>query len=179
NADYLLRGLADSVVGGEYEEALLGLAWALEAGGAVRVPGVRTGKVTEPPVLARLAFAPPERGALPALQRYAHLVRGDEVVPTGYVETSRGCLHTCRHCPITPVYGGRFFVVPRAVVLNDIQAQVQAGAGHMTFGDPDFLNGPGHVLAILRGMHAEFPNLTFDVTIKIEHLLERRSPAPE
>ncbi|HBH04082.1 MAG TPA: radical SAM protein, partial [Candidatus Rokubacteria bacterium] len=78
---------------------------------------------------------------------------------------------TCRHCPIPPVYGGRFFVVPREVVLADVRQQVEAGATHVTFGDPDFLNGPGHALAVARALHAEHPSLTFDVTAKIEHLL--------
>ncbi len=32
-------------------------------------------------------------------------------------------------------------------------------ARHITFGDPDFLNGPGHSLAIARALHAEFPEV--------------------
>jgi hypothetical protein len=98
---------------------------------------------------------------------------------TGYVEATRGCLHTCLHCPITPVYKGRFFIVPPEVVLADIRTQVAEGARHITFGDPDFLNGPGHVLKIIRAMHAEFPFLTFDATIKIEHILEKKQLLPE
>lgn len=179
NAEYLLRELADSVIGGEYEEALLGLARALERGGPIDVPGVRTREYAAQPVLARLPFAVPARDALPQPRRYAHLVRDGAAVPAGYVEASRGCLHTCRHCPITPVYGGHFFVVPRDVVLADIRAQVAAGARHITFGDPDFLNGPGHSLAIARALHAELPDVTFDATIKVEHILERREVFPE
>jgi len=91
------------------------------------------------------------------------------------VEASRGCLHLCTHCPIPPVYGGRFFVVPREVVLADIRDLVSAGARHITFGDPDFLNGPGHSLAITRDLHKEFPNLTFDFTAKVEHLIKYRN----
>jgi radical SAM superfamily enzyme YgiQ (UPF0313 family) len=180
NADYLLHGLADSVIGGEYEEALLGLAAALEGGErSLTVPGVRMREVYAAPVLARLPFAVPARDALPPPRHYAHLARGEEAVPAGYVEASRGCLHSCAHCPITPVYGGRFFVVPRGVVLEDIRQQVSAGVGHITFGDPDFLNGPGHSLAVARALHAEFPHVTFDATIKIEHILERRTLFPE
>ena len=93
-----------------------------------------------------------------------------------YVEASRGCLHVCRHCPVVPVYGGRFFVVPADVVLADIRAQVAAGARHVTFGDPDFLNGPGHALDVARRLHAEWPSLTFDFTAKVEHLLKHRAP---
>ena len=118
------------------------------------MPGVRTRARYEAPVLARLPFALPEREGLQPLERYAYLLRdaaGEDSVPAGYVEASRGCLHTCAHCPITPVYGGRFFVVPRAIVLEDVRRQVAMGARHITFGDPDFFNGPGHSMAILRG----------------------------
>lgn len=177
NGDYLLREHADAVIGGEYEQALLALAEALAGGanrGKLTLDGVRTRETAAAPVLRRLAFSQPARDNLPAPNHYAHLVRGDEVVPAGYVEASRGCLHTCLHCPITPVYGGRFFVVPRPVVLADIRAQVAAGVGHITFGDPDFFNGSGHSMAIVRALHAEFPAVTFDATIKVEHILERR-----
>ena len=182
NAEYLLRALADAVIGGEYEQALLALAEALDVGEdaeTIAVSGVRTRTVDAAPVLRRLPFSAPARDSLPPARSYAHLVRGDSVVPAGYVEASRGCLHTCLHCPITPVYGGRFFVVPRTVVLDDIRGQVAAGARHITFGDPDFLNGPGHSLAIVRALHAEFPDVTFDATIKVEHILERREAIAE
>ncbi|HZC06500.1 MAG TPA: CUAEP/CCAEP-tail radical SAM protein, partial [Ktedonobacterales bacterium] len=182
NADYLLQNLADAVIGGEYEQAMLALAQALDSGDdadALAISGVRTRRVDAAPVLRRLPFSAPARDSLPPLRSYAHLVRGDEVIPAGYVEATRGCLHTCLHCPITPVYGGRFFVVPRPVVLQDIRAQVAAGARHITFGDPDFLNGPGHALAITRALHAEFPEVSFDATIKIEHILERREVIAE
>ncbi|HEU4782646.1 MAG TPA: cobalamin-dependent protein, partial [Ktedonobacterales bacterium] len=109
NADYLLRTGADSIIGGEYEEALVALAESLASsnGGAPEaVPGVRTRDHDESPVLRRLAYVAPDRASLPAPQSYAYLVRGDEMVPAGYVEATRGCLHTCAHCPITPVYGG-------------------------------------------------------------------------
>jgi radical SAM superfamily enzyme YgiQ (UPF0313 family) len=177
NADYLLRTVADSIIGGEYEEALLALAESLASsnGNAPEaIHGVRTRDHDASPILRRLEYVAPERATLPAPQSYAYLMRGDEVVPAGYVEATRGCLHTCAHCPITPVYGGRFFAIPRTLVLEDIRAQVRAGVGHITFGDPDFLNGPRHSLEIVRAMHAEFPQVTFDATIKVEHILERR-----
>ncbi len=54
-----------------------------------------------------------------------------------------------------------------------------ARLGHITFGDPDFFNGPTHAMRITRALHAEFPNVTFDATIKIEHLLKHRHLLPE
>ncbi len=95
------------------------------------------------------------------------------------MEASRGCLHTCQHCPVVPVYNGRFFIIPLETVLADIRQQVAAGAKHITFGDPDFLNGPGHALKISRALHAEFPQLTFDFTTKVEHILQHRDLFPE
>src|SRR6266571_727089 len=109
------------------------------------------------------------------LKKYAHLDKDGRLELAGYVEATRGCKHLCRHCPIPPVYGGRFFVVPRHVVLADIRQQVEAGAAHITFGDPDFLNGPGHALAVARALHAELPSVTFDFTAKVEHLRRHRA----
>jgi radical SAM superfamily enzyme YgiQ (UPF0313 family) len=175
NAGYLLRDLADSVIAGEYEGPLVELIKALAQGETgAGVPGVSLRGHMARPYLHRLRFALPRRDGLPPLDRYAHLVDERGHRTAGYVEASRGCLHTCLHCPITPVYNGRFFVVPAENVLADIRAQVNAGAGHISFGDPDFLNGPGHSLKIVRAMHAEFPGLTFDFTAKVEHLLEFR-----
>jgi len=179
NAEYLLDRFADSVIGGEFEAALVALVRDLEAGGAGSVAGVTRRGGSARPVLARLPFALPSRAGLPSLKKYAHLERDGGKRLVGYVEASRGCLHHCLHCPIPPVYGGRFFVVPKDVVFEDIRRLVGAGATHITFGDPDFLNGPGHSLAVLRAVHAEFPELTFDFTAKVEHILEFRALFPE
>jgi radical SAM superfamily enzyme YgiQ (UPF0313 family) len=169
NAEYLLQHCADSVLGGELEERLLSLIESLAAGRKADSPTDRGAALT------RLRFPVPSRHALPPLERYAHLAREGELLPAGYVEASRGCLHSCRHCPIPPVYGGRFFVVPQDAVLADIRQLVAAGARHISFGDPDFLNGPGHSLGILRRMHREFPELGFDFTAKVSHLLKHRA----
>jgi hypothetical protein len=77
-----------------------------------------------------------------------------------------------------PVYGGRFRVVPVPIVLADIRAQIAAGAAHVTFGDPDFLNGPRHASDLARAFAREFPGVTYDVTIKIEHLLRHAALLP-
>lgn len=169
---------ADSIIGGEFEEPLLRLVESIDAG-ASPPRGVRTAATPEPPWLERIRFAVPSRAALPSLDRYAHLVHNGETRLAGQVEATRGCLHHCRHCPLPPIYGGRFFVVPGDIVLSDIRNQVGAGATHITFADADFLNGPGHVLEIVTAMHEEFPDLTFDFTAKVSHLLEHHERLPE
>ena len=186
NTEYLLQGLADSVVGGEYEIPLVSLIEALNRGQPISLlDGVSSQNRVVGPWLQRgyastASTTPiPNRSGLPMLDHYARLEQNGTERLVGYVEASRGCIHHCLHCPIVPVYDGRFFLVPEAVVLEDIRRQVQAGATHITFGDPDFLNGPGHSMSIVRAMHEEFPRLTFDFTAKIEHLLKRRNLMPD
>jgi radical SAM superfamily enzyme YgiQ (UPF0313 family) len=205
NADELLaEGCADSVLAGEVEEALVELVRRVEAARAAAEPETGVGVLGSPrtkvartptPVsgsaaaqpadprarttLTKLSFPVPARAALPALKKYAHVEREGRRDLAAYVEASRGCKHLCRHCPIPPVYGGRFFVVPVETVLADVRQQVAAGAAHVTFGDPDFLNGPRHALAVARALHAEFPHVTFDFTAKIEHLLAQRAHLAE
>jgi len=175
NAEHLLAGPADSVLSGEVEAALVGLVRRLEAG----ADSTTASRARSLPVLEKLSFPVPSRAQLPSLKKYARLERDDGQELVAYVEASRGCKHLCRHCPIPPVYGGRFFVVPVEVLLADVRQQVEAGATHVTFGDPDFLNGPGHALAVARALHGDFPRLTFDFTAKIEHLLRQRARLPE
>lgn len=179
NADYLLSSVADSVIGGEFEETLVRLIKAVESGTSIEIQGVSSRGRGSAPVLERLNFALPERSSLVSLEHYARLEIKGETRLVGYVEASRGCLHQCTHCPIPPVYDGRFFVVPADIVIEDIRNLVASGAQHITFGDPDFLNGPGHALRITRAMHEECPDLTFDFTAKVEHILKHRELVPE
>ena len=166
------------MIGGEAETPLLALVDALERGDAGPLAAVGRPGQPAAPNLKRLDFPVPSRAGLPSIKSYTHVERDGRMDLVAYTESSRGCLHRCRHCPIPPVYGGRFFVVPREVVLADIRQQIEAGARHVTFGDPDFLNGPTHALAVARALHAELPDVTFDVTAKIEHLLRHRAHLP-
>lgn len=180
NANFLLDGLADSVIGGEFEAPLVALADALSRGRAPQeIEGLWVADRPAKPHLERLNFVPPSRSGLPSIDRYAQLEIDGELRPAAAVEASRGCLHHCRHCPIPPVYGGRFFVVPVEVVLQDIRRLAEEGVRHLTFADPDFLNGPGHSMAVARALHEEFPQLTFDITTKVENILRHRDRIAE
>ncbi len=204
NAEYLLKHQADSVIGGEYEIPLVNLLDHLARSHSspnkpgldfpIQVEGISFANSIAPPYLKRITgqssgstkdtpdagtFPTPSRKALPILSEYAGLENQGKKHVVGYVEASRGCLHTCLHCPIVPVYQGRFFLFPAPVVLADIRQQVKAGAVHITLGDPDFLNGPGHSLNIVRALHEEFPHITFDFTTKIEHILKHQSTFKE
>ena len=169
NSEMLIDSGADAVLGGECEEALV--SWITRPERTTLAPA---------PFRKRLDYLVPVRAQLPKLDRYVHVERTNgsrEVV--GTVEASRGCRHHCRHCPLPPVYDGRFFVVPQETVLTDIRRLVEAGARHINFADPDFLNGPRHALEIVRAMHRDHPALTFDFTAKVEHILKRRDELEE
>ncbi len=159
NAEVLRKAGVETILGGEFEPGLVD--WA-------------AGNLATGTSLARLPFLVPDRTGLPDLRHYARLMDGNGGKTVGYTEASRGCKHLCRHCPIVPVYNGAFRVVQREIVLEDIRRQVAAGAQHITFGDPDFFNGVSHARRLVDQLHAEFPQLTYDVTIKIEHILKHR-----
>ena len=161
-----LRALGvKTIIGGEFEQALTDLA---------------DGVTGNRPLISldRLRFLPPDRSTLPVLSSYATLHLNGATMRVGSTEASRGCKYLCRHCPVVPVYKGAFRVVQREVVLADIRQQFRMGAEHITFGDPDFFNGPGHAMAVVEALHEEFPMLTYDATIKIEHLLKHRNLLP-
>jgi radical SAM superfamily enzyme YgiQ (UPF0313 family) len=166
--DEWLRGLGvDATFGGEFEEDLAAFA-----------DGRRPTQNSQS-ILPRIHFLVPDRTGLPPLSKYATLqMPNGERRLVGYTEASRGCKHVCRHCPVVPIYNGQFRIVQPDVVLADIAAQIAAGASHITFGDPDFFNGPTHAMRVLTALHAAHPAVSYDVTIKIEHLLAHRDLIP-
>jgi len=121
----------------------------------------------------------PLRRDLEGLDRYARLQIGDREVITASVEASRGCNHRCRHCPVASIYGGRSRPVSPGAVLADVAQVVEAGAGHISFADPDFLNRPRHALEVARALHAAFPSVTFDATVKVEHIVRHETLWPD
>ena len=172
NAAWLRSLGVRHILGAEFEPALVELAGAIASG---RSPSAAP---AAPRSLPRPAFVTPDRSGLPPLSEYASLQVGDERRTVGYTEASRGCKHTCRHCPVVPIYAGQFRVVPVEVVVDDVRAQVRAGARHITFGDPDFFNGPRHALRVVERVSEACPGVTYDVTIKVEHLLRHRRLLP-
>jgi hypothetical protein len=179
NEEYLRSLGVATILGGEFENGLVHLAERLSAsnGNAVDRSAFQEESLIS---LDRLKFDVPDRSGMPALPNYAHLIiPGDGYRIVGSTEASRGCKHLCRHCPIVPVYNGVFRIVPREIVLEDVRRQVAAGAQHISFGDPDFFNGIGHAIPLVEEFHREFLDVTYDVTIKIEHLRKYEEHLPK
>jgi len=155
------------VFGGESEADIVSLCMSLSA--SQNTDAYRKTRIS----MEKLAFIRPVRSGLPPLDQYSRLIMQDGSLKTvGFAEASRGCKHLCRHCPIVPVYSGKFRIVPHKVAMDDIRQQVDMGAEHISFGDPDFLNGPGHARRVIESLFEEFPQVSWDATIKIEHLLK-------
>ena len=181
NRVHLVPRVADSCLGAEFEQPLAELARRIasephtparaimpseEARAAHRSPG-------------RSMSLVPARDAIAHRDHYARLAVGESRYEVGYTQTTRGCKHTCRHCPLPPAYQGRFYALALDDVLSDIATLVARGARHITFADPDFLNGPGHALRVARAMWDRFPGITFDYTAKIEHLKKHERAVDE
>jgi radical SAM superfamily enzyme YgiQ (UPF0313 family) len=179
NADWLRARGVRHVIGPEAEGDLTSLVEQIRTSSLQPAGSGGDDLTSRHGAVPRLRFVQPDRTRLPPLSRYAALQMPDgsrKVV--GSTESTRGCKHLCRHCPIVPVYRGAFRVVPIDVVLQDVAAQVAAGASHITFGDPDFFNGPGHARQLMERFAVQFPGVTYDVTIKIEHLLKHADLLP-
>lgn len=172
--DEILSKYGDHVFNTNWEDEILELVHANGNGNGRGLVQLGSAKLVDE---ARPAFGyqrqhkflPPARELLPELGRYAKLIDGGARLLTANVETSRGCIHPCTHCPLPPVYDGKLTLIPEEVVLADIDNVVSMGARHISFIDPDFLNAPRHSLSIVQQMNERYPFLTYDFTAKITH----------
>ena len=142
NADLLVSAGAAAVLGGECEEALVALARAIERGDPLRERFIERGGAAATSAAARLPRPEPRgaprpssatRGSSPATARPRRRLRRGE---------------PRLQAPLPPLPDPRR--VRRRPLLRGAGrdrrrgrgARYAAGAEHVTFGDPDFLNGP-------------------------------------
>ena len=114
-----------------------------------------------------------------SLDGYTQLAVGGERRVAGAVSASTGCLHRCTHCPVPVAYDGRIRLATVDSVLASAEAQINAGAVHLSFTDPDFLNAPSHARRVLAALNSRFPTVTFDCTVKVEHIVRHVDVWPE
>src|ERR1700722_11749547 len=177
NAGFLQKLGIETILGGEFEEELTTAIFNYRK--IVNRTNQLDARSVTKPRIPKLEFRVPDRSSLLDLGKYAFLTLADGTRrKVGYTEASRGCKYLCRHCPIVPVYDGQFRVVQQEVIMADVDQLVAAGAEHISFGDPDFFNGTKHAVEIVTGLHRRHPDVTYDVTIKIEHLIKHSTLLP-
>jgi hopanoid C-3 methylase len=187
NSARLIGTYGDSCVSGEWEEALSGLARQLSgekesaAPGLVSVNDLKPGHAVHP-YRPRKHFRVPARHLLPPLHKYPQpqverLTGSKQIV--GSTEITRGCHHTCLYCAVFAAYDGKVLLIPEEIVVEDVRQCVEGGMTHLTFIDADFFNAKYHGIKVLRKLHQEFPDLTYDFTTRVDHLLENQETIRE
>ncbi|MCU1491797.1 MAG: Fe-S oxidoreductase, partial [Acidimicrobiaceae bacterium] len=170
-----LLGPGDVALSGEVLEPLV--EWASEIGAERAGTGPRRRRELGAPRGG--SRAPMTSAGLAGLEQYAQLSWKGEQRLVATVETTTGCSHRCRHCPVPVVYEGRSRPVALETVRSELAALIEEGASHVHLADPDFLNRPSHARAFARMLKRDHPGRTFDATIKVSHLLRHRDLLPE
>ncbi|KVW75498.1 arsinothricin biosynthesis radical SAM protein ArsL [Burkholderia cepacia] len=189
NAERLVGRYGDYAVVGEWEHPLVNLARytsgsgaALEKAGLVDPDVVASGKVPHP-YLARNAVSVPDRSLAPSLIKYpqpqVEKLLGSGTHLIGGVEATRGCHHKCTYCSVYAAYDGKVIMVADDIVVEDVRNLVKQGMQHLTFTDAEFFNAKNHGVRIMRRLHEEFPDLTYDFTTRVDHILEHEDAIRE
>lgn len=181
NAARLPGKYGDYAVVGEWEQPLVNLARHLSTGealdkvGLVNARDAAAGMIPNP-YIVRKKITLSDRSVAPPLHKYPQphvekmLGRKDLIV--GGVESTRGCHHKCTYCSVYAAYDGKVIPIEDDIVLQEVRNLVAQGMNHLTFTDAEFFNAKNQGLRLLRTLHAEFPDLTYDFTTRVDHILE-------
>src|SRR3989440_3284773 len=178
----LVGKYGDSSVAGEWELPLVGLARRAAGDLSAELPGVITavpqGAGDKPRhFISRTGMRVPSRHLLPPLTKYPQiqldkLLGAAQVV--GSTEIARGCHHTCLYCSVFAAYDGKVVIVPEPVILQDVQNLFDGGITHRTLIDAGFSNPRHYGVRILRQLRQRFPDLTYDMTTRVDHIVENK-----
>lgn len=182
NATRLAGKYSDTCVSGEWDVPLVALARHLSGDTQLMLPGIVDSEMaargeTVHPYISRDEIHLPTRDMLPPLHKYpqkqVEVLLGHEAV-VGSTEIARGCHHKCLYCSVYAAYDGKVNTLEESIVLEDVRNLVKGGMTHLTFVDADFFNTKHQGIKILRQLHAEFPELTYDFTLRVDHILENK-----
>ncbi|WP_317910613.1 arsinothricin biosynthesis radical SAM protein ArsL [Klebsiella michiganensis] len=171
---------ADYCILGDWELPMKSLVNACNEGSHLALPGIMSkGDLTEPaPFFSKKGFSVPDRSVLPSLEKYPNKqlnkLLGKDVV-VGSTELARGCKHKCLYCSVYAAYDGRVIKIPAEVITEDVRNLVAAGMTHLTFIDADWFSTRHYGIEILTELHKQHPELTFDITTRVDHIIENES----
>jgi len=170
--EFVAEGLADFVVRGEGEHAVVDLAQALagdkdfdQVSGLVWREGsrIRENAVVRVDPLDDLPLPARQDLDLAAYSR-AGIMHGESPsdVPTTTIVTSRGCPARCTFCSIHPIWGHRFRTVSAGRVVAEIsELYHRYGIRHLLVEDDNFTFDRARAKEILRTMATDFPDLSW------------------
>lgn len=171
---------ADYCILGDWELPMKSLVNSLNEGTHLALPGIMSkSDLTEPaPFFSKKGFSVPDRSVLPSLEKYQNKqlnkLLGKDVV-VGSTELARGCKHKCLYCSVYAAYDGRVIKIPAEVITEDVNNLVAAGMTHLTFIDADWFSTRQYGIDILTELHQQHPELTFDITTRVDHIIENES----
>jgi radical SAM superfamily enzyme YgiQ (UPF0313 family) len=188
NAARLPGKYGDFAVVGEWEQPLVNLAHHFATGevldkiGLVNARDAAAGMIPHP-YITRNKITVADRSVAPPLFKYPqpHVEKllGVTGVVVGGVESTRGCHHKCTYCSVYAAYDGKVIPIGDEIVFEEVRNLVKQGMTHLTFTDAEFFNAKNQGLRILRVLHAEFPELTYDFTTRVDHILEHEEALRE
>lgn len=188
NAYRLAGKYSDTCVVGEWDTPLVSLARHLSGDTQLMLPGIVDASIVDRgekihPYMSRDEIHLPTRDMLPPLHKYpqkqVETMLGVTGAIVGSTEIARGCHHKCLYCSVYAAYDGKVNLINEDLVIEDVRNLVKGGMTHLTFVDADFFNAKHHGINILRKLHAEFPELTYDFTLRVDHILENKETLQE
>lgn len=188
NAARLPGKYGDYAVVGEWEQPLVNLARHFTTGevldkiGLVNARDAAAGLIPHP-YIARNKITVADRSVAPPLYKYPqpHVEKllGVKSPVVGGVESTRGCHHKCTYCSVYAAYDGKVIPISDDIVFSEVRYLMSQGMTHLTFTDAEFFNSKSQGIRILRALHSEFPQLTYDFTTRIDHILEHEEALRE
>jgi radical SAM superfamily enzyme YgiQ (UPF0313 family) len=170
--------VCEGVIMEEPETAVEGLVRRLEDPEVALPDGIRTSSTFVPlpkPITRRWQL--PARGLLPEIGRYpAH---HSDFGLMGNLEATRGCHHRCVYCSVFAAYSARVVPIPVDVVLADAVQLADQGATHFAFIDAEFFNMRRHGIKAMEAITAELGPCTYELTTRMDHLVEFAEVLPE
>jgi hopanoid C-3 methylase len=135
------------------------------------LPSVRTTAGLRPAANhRRLTIAAPARELFRSLVHYpAHHGRYGLM---GNLELSRGCHHKCTYCSVYGAYQGRVAPFEVDPVVADARQLAEEGVRHFAFIDAEFFNSRNLGLLAVRRITEEIGPITFELTTRVDHILD-------
>jgi len=124
----------------------------------------------------------PARHLLPPIHTYSNTFIEnilDRKMAVGNVETTRGCHHKCKFCSVYATSGTKVKFADPEVIMADVDQLVKQGVEHITFVDAEYINNIKFSLDIVNRIHDKYPQLTYDFTTRIDHVVENEAAISE